>query len=616
MDTQKDDSKPKVDYDVKSILFPRVTGLKLDVFSRLLHFPIIGNSITQHLMKSNGLNTVQEFADTLNQVPPTSFPILRNYQYNHSKEDKENRELFQLKAYSIPPEPSSSNSSCFHHWTISDYISRYMTPRSSFTPIKAAERILTILSETNPSKKNHFFISFRAEEIMTQAQASAERYKSKTTLGPLDGIPIAVKDECNVKGYPTTKGTSFIKSVATYDDSYIIKLKQMGVIIIGKTNMHEIGIGTTGHNPHYGTPTNPYGKSAQSSHNSYYTGGSSSGSAAAVASGLVPIAIGADGGGSVRVPASLCGVFGIKPTFGRIDHLSDACASVHHVGVFGVCMRDISLVYAIMASPFTSSDGVAEKNERDWRKNTLPPIFKPVYVPKTSSLSSLRIGIYPEYFNDADAAVVKACQRAVDFLGISNSTDGGPVIKEIAIPHLQIQRLAHAIIITSEMATFMSRYADKYSEIAADTRCNLAIGLNVTAQHLISAQKVRTFAIQIINEIFEEVDVVLTPTVPMTAPPFLSDAKLYGENNVSLTTALMRFVTLGNLVGLPAISVPVGYDENGLPIGLQIMGRWWDEDVVMRVASFLEKGWMEGKWEKPSEYYDILKKDNKDIQDA
>ena len=115
---------------------------------------------------------------------------------------------------------------------------------------------------------------------------------------------------------------------------------------------------------------------------------------------------------------------------------------------------------------------------------------------------------------------------------------------------------------------------------------------------------------------FEEVDVVLTPTVPMTAPPFLSDAKLYGENNVSLTTALMRFVTLGNLVGLPAISVPVGYDENGLPIGLQIMGRWWDEDVVMRVASFLEKGWMEGKWEKPSEYYDILKKDNKDIQDA
>ena len=603
------------EYDVKSISFPRTTGIKLFLLAKILNIPILGGALVKHIMKVNGLNTVMEFANTLDKVYPTLYPLLSDFCHQHTKEEMSSREIFDFKSYKILSHSLSMPTS-FRHWTIADYIALYNSPKSPFSPNIAAERILEILQENDSSKMNHCFISFNKEDILLQARASTERYKSKKTLGPLDGIPIAIKDEFHIKGYVTTMGTSFMKTIETADSPVITKLKRMGAIIIGKTNMHEIGLGTTGHNLHYNTPINPYSKVPSVSDNGttpYYTGGSSSGSAYAVASGIVPISIGADGGGSVRIPASLCGVYGIKATFGRIEHVSESCGSVHHVGVFGTCMRDISLVYGVIASSTSSMGGETKEDEGVIKSPLFTKITKPIYIPKNindantfTSIHDLVIGIYPQYFDDADHSVRKACRNALDFLLSTNKDGKGPSTQEISIPRLQIQRLAHSIVITSEMASYMMRYSNNLSKLSPETRGTLALGQNLTAPYLLSAQKVRTDTIQIFRKIFEDVDIILTPTSPITAPPILPDVNSYGESNLSQTTNLMRFVTLGNFLGLPAISVPVGYDDNGLPIGLQIIGRWWDEDIVMRVAHVLEQGWMVDKWEKPSHHYNIL----------
>ena len=435
------------------------------------------------------------------------------------------------------------------------------------------------------------------DELRKQAIESTKRYESGQTQGVLDGVPILIKDVIPVVGYPVTHCTSFIEEHVTKDIHPIQRLKDQGVIIVGKASQHEIGMGTTGYNLVYGTPKNPYGKDNKLH---YYTGGSSSGSAAAVAMGLVPLAIGADGGGSIRIPASLCGCIGLKPTFKRIVVDGNMGCSIIAMGPMTNNVDDMALAYSIMA-------GQTDDDHRH-QSQKQPPVHLHAYMKGDKSeskpLDGLRIGIFDEHINHADTNVIKATRRAIEYY-----KSKGAIIIPVTLPHLHEIHLAHAITITTEMFSAMESYynSSHFYALSPETRVSLTIGKSWTASEFLAAQKIRSYAMHHVEELFKnKVDVILSPATPCVAPLFKKDVIKCGESNLAQTSALMRYVIHGNLTGIPAIVCPIGYDdETNLPISLQIQAAHWREDLLLHVAKESE-GILKNGIEEPATYVDIL----------
>jgi Asp-tRNA(Asn)/Glu-tRNA(Gln) amidotransferase A subunit family amidase len=407
------------------------------------------------------------------------------------------------------------------------------------------------------------------EDVMRQARESTQRIKAGKPLSIFDGVPVAVKDELDMTPYPTKVGTSFLgQSPATEDATVVARMRAAGALLVGKTNMHEIGINVTGLNPHHGTARNPYNVD-------HYTGGSSSGSAAAVAAGLVPVAIGADGGGSIRIPAAFCGVFGIKSTFGRVSELGAAplCWSVAHVGPLAATATDMALAYGVMAGP-----DLRDPNSLHQPLPTLEGWDK-------ADLRGIKLGVYKKWFQHADAEVVAACEAMLEkFKGM------GAELVEIEIPDLELNRVAHTITIVSEMVQAMSyTYPEHHREHGLDVRINLALGRAFNAGDYLLAQRARTRIIRNFENALKDVDMILTPTTAVASPEIKPGALPEGDSDLSVTVEIMRFVTAGNLTGLPAISFPVGYTTKGLPIGMQAIGSPWQENVLLRLAVNAER---------------------------
>jgi Asp-tRNA(Asn)/Glu-tRNA(Gln) amidotransferase A subunit family amidase len=332
--------------------------------------------------------------------------------------------------------------------------------------------------------------------------------------------------------------------------------------------MHEIGIGVTGQNAHLGVCRNPYSIA-------HHTGGSSSGSAAAVAAGLCPLSIGADGGGSIRIPAALCGIVGLKPTWSRISTYGAFPLdwTVGHLGPMGSTVNDVALGYALMAGPDTKDPLSLEQ----------PTVHLKDY--HNNNLKKIRIGIYTPWFEHASPEVVEQCHQAMKILQAQGAT-----CHEIRIEHLDAQRLAHTVTISSEMLTAIEEaYLKDQSRFGLDTRINLAIATAFNAKDYIKAQRIRTMAIKEFHAAFEDVDVILTPTTGMVAPKINEKAQPKGESNLGVLTELMRFAVPGNITGLPALSVNAGYDKLGLPIGIQLMGRPWEEHLLLQLGRIIEE---------------------------
>ena len=453
-------------------------------------------------------------------------------------------------------------------------------------------------NEDNNNDKSTIIVHMNIDELRKAAAKSTERYQNGTTMGVLDGVPIAIKDEIPTVGFPCMfGGTSFLQEhhpTVTKDILPIWRLRQQGAIIIGKTNQHELGIGTTGYNRLHGTPKNPYGRN-RNVH--YYPGGSSSGSAVAVAMGLVPLAIGCDGGGSIRIPSSLCGIVGLKPTFKRIVFDSSAGWSVVHIGPMTNCVHDAVLAYAIMAG---KGDDHRHLSHRQ------PPVHLHAYItPKGNSLNGLRIGIFEEHIADADTNVVMATKTAIDYY-----KSRGAHIIPITLPHLHETHLSHGITITSEMYSGnQTLFSNHFTELNPETRITIGLGSSWTASEFLAAQKIRSYVMDHIEDIFQnKVDIILSPGTPCCAPILKDDVLSYGESNLSQTSALMRYIIHGNFTGIPAIVFPVAYDDGtGLPISLQLQAAHWREDLLFHVAKesqdILRR---QNGVAKPTRYVDIL----------
>jgi Asp-tRNA(Asn)/Glu-tRNA(Gln) amidotransferase A subunit family amidase len=457
----------------------------------------------------------------------------------------------------------------FRFETAHDFARAYREGRTS--PLQVAERVLERTRESDErDPAMRLFIAQQREDVLAQAHAATERWQHGKPLSPLDGVPVAVKDEIDQRGYPTTVGTSFLgREAAAEDAGCVTPLRQAGAVLIGKANMHEIGIGVTGLNPHHGSARNPYDPT-------HATGGSSSGPAACVGAGLCPVAVGADGGGSIRIPASFCGVVGLKPTFGRVSERGAAplCWSVAHIGPLAATVADAALGFALMAGP----------DPRDPNTHGRPPVT--LEGLGSRDLHGVRIGVQPAWLEDADAAVVEHCRSAIELLRAA-----GAEVREIEVEDLQLVRAVHITTIVTEMATaHLHHYAGHRKDYSLEVRLNLALARKLTATDYVHAQRLRARICRRVADVLAAVDVIAIPTTGCTAPVLATDALKSGESNLEVMERIMRFCTLANLTGLPAISVPAGYDAAGLPVGLQLMGRAFEEHRLLRLAAVVEQG--------------------------
>lgn len=561
---------PNTKYDLESVDLPRLSGTTLRLFVNLLESPLTRGQLVRQLFRSAGIDRFRDLrlddVFTYTARPPGMKPELQTVAQ-------------PLK--SLPAHPQDRQGGLPYD-TAQDYQRAYLT--GEITPEEVAESVLGAIAASDRGEAPlRAFIAVNREDLVDQATASAKRYARGEQLGPLDGVPVAIKDEMDLRGYPTTVGTRFLgQGVAQDDAASVACLREAGALLVGKTNMHEIGIGVTGQNPHHGTVRNPY-------HPGRHTGGSSSGPAAAVAAGFCPLALGADGGGSIRIPASFCGVVGLKPTYGRISGVGSYPLdwSVGHLGPIGATAHDVALGYLVMSRP----------DPRDSRTVDQPPATVQGF--EDFDLKDVTIGVYWPWFNHASPDMVQGCK------GMLESFESlGARLQEIEIPELEPARVAHAVTIGSEIANVMEPFYEEHREdFSLEIRINLALARSFHSTDYLKAQQVRTRTIGHFQQVLRQVDVIATPAVGLTAPPIRPDALDTGDSDLSLLTEIMRFVTPVNLTGHPAIAFPVGYDADGLPVGLQLIGRYWGEDLLLRLAHAAE-GFVERQT--PRVFYKIL----------
>lgn len=559
------------EYELESADLPYLSGFIFKLFVGLLESPL-GGLMIPGLLKQAGIERFR--ALDINE-PPTLYP----YTYSGPLAS-EDRQVPHDELPSTAPEAGPG----FRFASTYEYARAYR--EGTADPLEVAHNVIAAIKASNQADPPlRAIIAMDEEQVLSQAQASKERLARGEPLSLFEGVPVAVKDEVNMVPYPTTMGTSFLGSKAAQTDSTVAaRMRAAGALLIGKANMHEIGIGMTGFNQHLGIARNPYNPN-------HYTGGSSSGPAGAVASGLCPAAIGADGGGSIRVPASFCGLVGLKPTFGRVSEygVPDLIWSVAYLGPIAATVADAALMYGIIAGPDLKYE------------HSLHQPAPTLAGWEDTDLRGLKVGIYHPWFNHASRETVDACQEMVNRFGQS-----GVEVRQVIIPDLEANRVAHLITIAGEMTQALDRYDQEHrKDYSLEVRTNLALAREFKARDYIKAQRVRTRLMANFKRVMEQVDVVLTPVSGVPAPLIPDSALAEGDSDLNTLSEIMRFATIANMTGLPAIAFPVGYSDQGLPIGMQAIGRPWEEVTLLRLARAAEE-LVERR--KPQVWYPILER--------
>ena len=548
-------------YDLRTIRTPRLAGRALKLMAVLLELPGFRGWLRPVLLAQVGLRAFRKYRPNAGltplplhspEPPVLLLPSCSLTEYETALLQAENRK------------PKTENG--FQPESALDFHRAYLAGET--TPLKVAQRLLDVIRNLEASAVPlRPIIEWDGENLLRQAQESMERYQQGRPAGLLDGVPVAIKDEFDLVPYPTRVGTQVLgTNVATRDATAVSRLRKAGALLFGKANMHELGMGVTGFNPHHGSARNPYDPER-------YPGGSSSGPAVAVAVGLCPVALGADGGGSIRIPAALCGISGLKATWSRVSSAGQfpLAWSIGHAGPLAATLSDLTLAYGVLAG--------ADEND-PWTQRQ-PEVNLP--NPESKLPDGLRIGVFVPWFEHAKPEVFRVCLDAVETL-----QKLGLERKAVEFRGLEAARLAHLVAIASEMLSANAPHFRRKSRFGRDIRINLSLAEHLSATDYVKAQRVRTELMAALSKVFEEVDILITPTTARTAPPILPDVTTAGESDLTVQDELMRFVVPFNLTGHPALSVPCGYDPQGLPVGLQLVGRPWEEALLLRVGAALE----------------------------
>ena len=436
------------------------------------------------------------------------------------------------------------------------------------SPVELIESTFTEIDGHNP-QLNAFITLFREQSLEAARQAELE-IRDGRIRGILHGIPVAIKDIIHVAGAPTTCGSKFFSVNPSQPDATITaKLKAAGAIIVGKTNLHEFAYGVTTENPHFGTTANPWDTSR-------VAGGSSGGSAVAVVSGFCAGALGTDTGGSVRIPAAMCGAVGLKPTYGRVgvSGVVELAQSLDCVGPICRRVADIGIMMNALAG-YDSCDVNSENR----------PV--PDYAQALGgSVNGMKAGVPQQHcFEDLHPDVETSVAEAVEVL-----TKLGVDVIELDLPSIPDAHQATLTMLMAEASHFhQRRLAENREDYGLDVREMLENGQKFSAADYVTAVRSRERTRREFARAFERVGFILTPTVPVPAPLRSKMDTSDGSDSNLIRPRLTQNTRIFNLIGLPAISVPCGFTKEGLPVGLQIVGRWWAERELLQVAHVYEQ---------------------------
>lgn len=443
--------------------------------------------------------------------------------------------------------------------------------KRKLSPVELTKLMLARIDQLNP--KLNAYITVTAELALTQAKkAEAELFgprgrKSRRDRGPLHGIPISLKDNIYTAGIRTTAGSKILRDFTPLHDAPVVKqLKDAGAVLLGKTNMHEFAYGVTSNNPHYGPVQNSWDLTR-------IPGGSSGGSAAAVATGLCFGSIGTDTGGSIRIPASLCGIVGLKPTIGRVntDGVVPLSPRLDCVGPLARTVQDA----AILMDPIL----VRAKRE---------PLLRSACKP-SKKLRKFKLGLPSEFsFDVISSDVLRIFQDALHSL-----CKLGAKIENVSIPLLEETEDTGNQIAWPEATHYHQQagwFPARAAEYGEDVRSRLETGTKVSATVYLQALERRDKFIQQLHLTIADagVDALVVPTTPIAAPLINEETTRVGEKDYPTRALLLRNNRPANLAGVPAISIPCGFTTAGLPVGLQFIGAVTDEHLLLRIACSYE----------------------------
>jgi aspartyl-tRNA(Asn)/glutamyl-tRNA(Gln) amidotransferase subunit A len=439
-----------------------------------------------------------------------------------------------------------------------------------FSSVELTKQYLARIKELN--SRLNIYLTITRRHALEQARESDQRRNQDQSRGVLDGVPIAIKDIICTKDILTTAGSKILKDyIPPYNATVIERLEKAGTVMLGKVNMDAFAHGSSTENSDFGVTKNPWDLTR-------VPGGSSGGSAAAVSAGLAPVSLGSDTGGSIRQPASLCGIIGFKPTYGAVSRygLIAMASSFDVIGPMTSSVEDSLEIMKVIAG-------------RDRHDST----SLDVELEETKSLRRLRIGIAKEYFTkDVDEDVAEMVKRAVEVF-----EKQGAEIKSVSLPHTEYALAVYYIIQPTEVASNLARYdgiyfGEKRDRFGAEARRRIMLGTFTSSagyadKYYLQAQKVRTLIKQDFDKVFEKVDVLMNPVTP--TPAFKIGEKTQDPLKMYLSDVL---TVPANLAGLPAISVPCGLakrEGKDLPVGLQIIGDQKQDGLVLSVAKQYQK---------------------------
>lgn len=435
------------------------------------------------------------------------------------------------------------------------------------SPVELTKATLDRIDGLN--EKMRIFITITVDRAIEQAR-KAEQEIARGHRPPLLGVPVSLKDLYDTHGIKTTAGSKvFAERIPSENATVVDKLNEVGAVVLGKTNLHEFAFGVTNINPHYGTTLNPWNPRR-------ITGGSSGGSASAVALSLGFASCGSDTGGSIRIPSALCGVVGLKPTYGLISlhGLVPLSWSLDHAGPITRTVEDAAIVLGVMAG-------------YDPRDPTSLDRPIPSYAAAlTGDIRRIRIGVPKTYFfENLDPEVETATKNAIRTL-----EKLGAAVVEVDLPSARQQRDIFVKIASPEAYAYHEPFLEQRCEsYGSDVRSRIEAGKTMYSVDYVRAQRARLVMKAECDAIFKTADVIVTPTVPIAAPLIEEVDKPLEHQSESPVNALTRFTRPFNLTGLPSISVPCGFTAERLPIGLQISGKAFDEATILRVAYAYEQ---------------------------
>lgn len=434
--------------------------------------------------------------------------------------------------------------------TVEEISSKYIS--GDLKPTELLIHLIENAKENNP--QNHIFITITEERAMEEARKAEAEMASGIFRGPLHGIPYTLKDLFKTKGIRTTGGSKVLADYVPEEDAAVVRqLNENGSILLGKVNLHEFAHGAIGTNPNYGTVPNPYDETR-------IAGGSSSGSGGAVSNGYGLFSLGTDTGGSIRVPAALCGLVGLKPTYGLLptDGVIPYCWSLDHVGIITNTAYDTKLVLSSLAK-----DDLGDGNETKYDKKNIV-----VGIPKTF------------FYDDLDPEIEEALENVK-----KNIVAMGVTLKSIEMPDLQNSRTASLVIQLPEVLSYHGQYLEEKGELySPDIFAGMTAGQFILAEQYLRAKRMLNYYKDEMRKIFNEVDVILTPSTPCIAPK-IDDAFVdLGGKQIPVGNAVTKFFSLFNMTGNPAITVPAGFHSTGLPIGFQLVGREHEDCFIVNFS--------------------------------